>query len=254
MANRQGNQPESSQQMTTIRRDAHFAVIPEWVIFHPDLSAQAVRLYAVLARYADGDGYSHYKRASLAEALGVSSTRTVDRAAAELETAGALTIEARYDHTGDRTSNGYTVHNSPVTDTPVAPETDPVETPGGGDKFVTTPSQECRHGGDTDCSAGERKSFEVPPTPQPLTRPGESKPCPKHPNGEGRNCRACGTTPRAMAAAAERDRRAAEAEQRRRDAAARAAEREQRHRDPEVAKRGGAAVRAAIAEARGGAA
>lgn len=214
-----------------VQRDGNFAVIPEWIVFHDTLSPQAIRLYAVLSRYADRAGHAYPSRARLAADLHVSSPKTVDRALRELEDAGAVSIECRYDAAGDRTSNGYTVHNTPAgVGTQMTPPLVTNDT-GGRDTNDTT-------GRDTDDSVNESHLEEVPPTPTAAHDTGDTTPplaaaldvdehhCPTHPTPvPGRRC--CGTTPKQLQARTERHRKAAEAEQRRRDAAARAAQRAQ---------------------------
>ena len=85
-----------------------FAIIPEWVVAS-GVSQTALLVYFWLARHAsDEDGTAWPSRQRLAELAGV-STRTVTRAIAELEAAGALTVTARYTATGGQTSNRYVV-------------------------------------------------------------------------------------------------------------------------------------------------
>lgn len=95
--------------------DGYFAVIPEWVL-DSDVSAQAVRLYAVLRRYADQrTGQAHPSRRTLAGRLHVSDAKVVDRALTDLVRIGAIEVFARFSPEGDRTSNGYMIKRQPVT-------------------------------------------------------------------------------------------------------------------------------------------
>ena len=101
-----------------------FAVVPEWLL-DACLSAQAVQLYAVLARYADTTtGKCFPSRKTLAERCGC-AIRTVDRAVAKLVGAGALRVEHRRSSSGDPEVNSYTVIRA-----------NPAR---GGDKSDTTP-------------------------------------------------------------------------------------------------------------------
>lgn len=103
------------------RRDAvrtdtgPFALIPEWVL-DAEISDRAVRLYAVLGRYADNAGESHPSRTTLAKRVQCSRD-SIDRAIRELEGVGALSAEPRYedDEEGGRrqTSNLYTILRLP---------------------------------------------------------------------------------------------------------------------------------------------
>lgn len=71
-----------------------FAIIPEWVIFS-GISDGALRLYAVLARYADSQtGQAFPSRRRLASDIN-RSTDAVDRHVKELVDVGVLTVERR---------------------------------------------------------------------------------------------------------------------------------------------------------------
>lgn len=102
--------------MTSVSVEAedHFAVIPEWVLY-ADVSAQAVRLYAVLRRKADNDtGSSFYSRRVLANLLQVKDPKVVDRTVAELERIGAVVVtRGRTSEYGDPLTNLYTVKTRP---------------------------------------------------------------------------------------------------------------------------------------------
>lgn len=76
-----------------------------------DVSANAVRLYGVLNRYANSQGRAWPSRRTLAEALRISPS-TIDRAKDELVSIGALTVETRTTPAGDFTSNLYILATS----------------------------------------------------------------------------------------------------------------------------------------------
>lgn len=82
-----------------------FAIVPEWVL-DAEVSDRAVRLYALLWRYADRSGRSWPSRKALADRLRCSRD-TVDRAIRELVEIEALAVEARQDEAGDRATNLY---------------------------------------------------------------------------------------------------------------------------------------------------
>jgi len=92
---------------TSRRSDiGQYGIIPRWLL-DAGISSRAVHLYAVLAVAANRDGETWPSRRTLASTLGCSPD-TVDRAIAELVTAGALAVQSRFD--GDRqTSNRYLV-------------------------------------------------------------------------------------------------------------------------------------------------
>ena len=98
--------------MDYIKSDVYFSIVPEWVIDAP-ISAQAVRVYAVLCRYADkDDGTCFPSIRTLAERIHVSES-TIKRAIKELKAIGAIKSQKRFDKaTGEQTSNLYTVMRS----------------------------------------------------------------------------------------------------------------------------------------------
>lgn len=95
--------------MDYIKSDVYFSIVPEWVIDAP-ISAQAVRVYAVLCRYADKeDGTCFPSIKTLGERINVSDS-TIKRALKELKEIGAIKSQKRFDKaTGEQTSNLYTV-------------------------------------------------------------------------------------------------------------------------------------------------
>ena len=124
-----------------ITADFYFAQIPEWVLYSK-ISAQAVRLYAVLHRYADKEGTAFPSRKTLAGRLNMTSPKTVDAALKELIELGAITSQKRFDEAGDQTSNLYTVRFAPL---------------GVGNK-ITPPSAESVGGGEEDYPTGSVKT------------------------------------------------------------------------------------------------
>lgn len=104
--------------MTEIRADDYFAILPEWIL-HADISAGAVRLWAILNRYANSNGHAWPSRKTIAAVMRC-STATVDRAREELVEIGALTVIPRKTDAGDPTSNLYVLHTRPAgTSSPV---------------------------------------------------------------------------------------------------------------------------------------
>lgn len=95
----------------TIEADVRFAVVPEWVIFHEDLSHAAVRVYAVLQRHANGDGEA-WPSLSRIGRLARCSPDTARRAIRDLVDAGALHREPRHED-GRQTSNRYVLFATP---------------------------------------------------------------------------------------------------------------------------------------------
>lgn len=96
--------------MTEIRSTDYFAIIPEWIIYE-DITSNAVRLYAILNRFANSQGHAWPSRKTIADLMRV-SVATIDRAKEELVDIGALTIKARTTPSGDPSSNLYILHTS----------------------------------------------------------------------------------------------------------------------------------------------
>ena len=129
----------------TLTTDVTFALVPEWLLYS-DVSAQAIRLYAVLSRYADQTGHAYPSRKTLATGLNVRSKDTVDRALKELVDLGAVTVTTRYDQAGDQTSNAYTIRRAAP-----APEVAAHLRPPLPDGAATGPDG-CGDGGRTDAA------------------------------------------------------------------------------------------------------
>ncbi len=86
-----------------------WGMVPEWLLDDPRVSAQAIRLFALLsAKYADRENERSIwpSRAKIAKQL-FKTVATVDRAILELKAAGALETELRKTPEGDLTSSLY---------------------------------------------------------------------------------------------------------------------------------------------------
>jgi DNA-binding MarR family transcriptional regulator len=89
-----------------------FAMVPEWLI-DADVSAGAVRMFALLHRYAGRSRATAWPAIrTLAERLRV-SVPTARRHVQELESVGAVTVSRRRRLDGSQTSNTYTLHGLP---------------------------------------------------------------------------------------------------------------------------------------------
>lgn len=85
-----------------------FAMVPEWLLFDPEVSMAAKTVYAALARHGSTEETCFPSVSRLAALLG-STTRTVRRLIDELVECGAVERHARYRADGGTTSNGYTI-------------------------------------------------------------------------------------------------------------------------------------------------
>jgi hypothetical protein len=73
----------------TIDTDVRFSIVPEWVLY-ADISDKAIRLYTILARYADNETLQAFpSRELLAERAGCHA-KSVDRAIQELADIGPV--------------------------------------------------------------------------------------------------------------------------------------------------------------------
>jgi hypothetical protein len=78
-----------------IAAELRFSIIPEWVLYTA-ISDRAVRLYGVLARYADNQTHQAFpSRETLAKKMHC-CTKSVDRATEELIEVGAVTKKQRH--------------------------------------------------------------------------------------------------------------------------------------------------------------
>ncbi len=99
--------------MTVVRSDTgRLAIVPVWLVDHPELVARDLLVYLALAAYADAQtGEAWPSRARLAARCRIESVRTIDAALTALARAGALTITRRSDARGSRSSL-YTLHRA----------------------------------------------------------------------------------------------------------------------------------------------
>lgn len=85
-----------------LRSEIAFSVVPEWITFHPDLSGNDVRLYAVLCRFADSATHRAFPGQTLLAQRARMSERGVRDAVDRLEEAGALVCRRRWKDQRDR--------------------------------------------------------------------------------------------------------------------------------------------------------
>jgi hypothetical protein len=95
-----------------MRSTNYFAVIPAWILEHPDLHDAAVRLYGVLRRYADQSGAASPSVPTLAKRVH-KSDRQIRRLLKDLEDVGALQVVAAWGEGGKRLSNRYILVTAP---------------------------------------------------------------------------------------------------------------------------------------------
>ena len=115
----------------SVTADIKFSIVPEWLI-DSGCSDKALRLYVVLARYADNDTLTAYPgRGTLAKRMGCHRA-SVDRAVEELVKLGAITKTVRVKD-GKYQSSLYTVRRIAPSrthaTTPVAPMQPPPSHP-----------------------------------------------------------------------------------------------------------------------------
>lgn len=108
-----------------------FACVPRELVESPEVSAQAVRVYALLTRYADLPNGAVPTLARLADTAGVTQ-QTVRRAVRELQAAGWVAVEHRAEPDRGQTSNRYHLHSRPVADAR-PPDADDAGPPDTGD-------------------------------------------------------------------------------------------------------------------------
>lgn len=88
-----------------------FAQMPEGVLYDSSLSDKAVRVYGALLRHGSDPSNCYPSHDRIARLIGCSK-RSITRPLDELEKAGWVEREKRYDANGARTSDGYVVRVS----------------------------------------------------------------------------------------------------------------------------------------------
>lgn len=94
-----------------ITADLRFSIVPEWVL-DADLSDRAIRIYSLIARYADNDTLQAFPSRDTLARRARCHVKSVDRAIKELVEAGALDKKHRK-HDDAHYSNLYTVRRIP---------------------------------------------------------------------------------------------------------------------------------------------
>lgn len=93
--------------MTNLNTDVRFSIVPEWLC-DADISDRAVRVYAILARYADSETLQAFPSRETLAKRAHCHWRSIDRAIDELVSLGAVTKTHRKN--GDSyQSNVYTL-------------------------------------------------------------------------------------------------------------------------------------------------
>lgn len=118
--------PDETPELRWGRGHVPHARVPEWLL-DADISDRAFRLYALLSRYANGDGRAWPGKKLLADRLGCAKS-TLEAALAELAEAGAVAVLPRFRDDGSQAQNDYLLHWS----RPEARVGEP-DQPGGGE-------------------------------------------------------------------------------------------------------------------------
>lgn len=137
-----------------------FVQIPQWILFHPNLSSTAIRIYGVLHSYLShtrGDALAWPKQETIAKLSGGIHRNTVSRAIKELEEHGLVEVRTqRYAHNNVRRCNVYAVkekanpgHDGPM-ETPTGVRT-PRVVNGAGHKRTTYGASEGHPDGASGC-------------------------------------------------------------------------------------------------------
>ena len=123
--------------MTNLHTEVRFSIVPEWVL-DANISDRAVRVYAILARYADSETLQAFPSRETLAKRAHCHWRSIDRALDELIELGAVSKTHR--RNGDAyQSNIYTLRRvlptvSPPTDTSdqgvLTPQSPPADTAG----------------------------------------------------------------------------------------------------------------------------
>ena len=90
------------------KRNHRFAVIPEWILYHPELSTTAVRIFGVIDRFIGANDNAWPSHKTIGKTIGVSGD-TVQRAVNELIKVGAVLAIRQKRADGSFTSSEYYV-------------------------------------------------------------------------------------------------------------------------------------------------
>jgi len=88
--------------------DLKFSIIPEWLL-DSKVSHKAIRVYAIIARYADSNTLTAWPARQTIATRANCTVKSVDRAVAELVEIGALSKENRRDDNGGNHTSLYTL-------------------------------------------------------------------------------------------------------------------------------------------------
>lgn len=86
-----------------VESDLKFSIVPEWLL-DSAVSHKAIRVYAIIARYADNQTMTAWPARATIATRAKCTVKSVDRAITELVEVGALAKELRRDDTGQRSS------------------------------------------------------------------------------------------------------------------------------------------------------
>lgn len=93
-------------QASLSKRNHRFAVIPEWILYHPELSTTAVRIFGVIDRFVGANEAAWPSHKTIGKTVGVSAD-TVKRAINELIRVGAVLAIRQKRQDGSYTSSEY---------------------------------------------------------------------------------------------------------------------------------------------------
>lgn len=128
----------------TVEGFERFAMVPEWVYTHPDITPAGIRAWIALWHHADRETRSaKVRRKTLATLMGCSAN-TVDRALENLVDIGAVTVEEHVTSTGQQ-ANFYTLvwsktaHPLPTDGEPPLPKSGEAPSPQMGNHSLQEP-------------------------------------------------------------------------------------------------------------------
>ena len=105
-----------------------FAPIPEWVLYHPDLSDKAVRIFGALLRHGVDPHHCYPSDARLAQLINCAEG-TIPKHRKQLYVVGAVVSFPRFDADGRQTTNGYRLAGDAPLVTPATQQGQPAGYP-----------------------------------------------------------------------------------------------------------------------------
>jgi len=150
-----------------LRATTYYGRIPEWILYHETLSANAIRLYGIFSRIAGQDEAVWPKRKTLLK-LARMTVNTLDKSLNQLMEIGAIEREQRHGENGKTISSEYVVvfDDPSIIDCRSTPKTEVGSTPKTEATYLFCEGESLKEKGE-----GEPPRISKVETPKPEPKP-----------------------------------------------------------------------------------